>query len=593
MKYFSMFSGIGGFEKGIEDEFSNKNIRSTKQQESSISRHDNMCIGSQPDIRQQATCIGFSEIDKNAINIYKKHYPGHKNYGDANEIRTDELPDFDLLVGGFPCQAFSIAGKRRGFDEARGTLFFEIARILSDKRPRNFLLENVKGLLSHDNGETFKTIIKVLTNIGYCVEWQVLNSKDFGVPQNRERVFIVGHLGVECGRKIFPITVQSNENTTQCESTKAAVARTLACGGHSAGNHSGMTIIKQTQSLPDAQIIRDIDGNSVTLKGLGGGQGAKTGLYAIPVLTPDRPEKRQNGRRFKTDGEEGTAQDIHGVFDGYRIRRLTPIECERLQGFDKTENHVIMQVCLDHQKSHASAEEKNLKSPSCVGSVESGNVREIVLSAEKVLDLSHPQINKHVQQSVLINCEESRVEILYQGKSLLSVNNAEIPISCPPHIKTEDFAHLCVGLYSMLEREITSGKAGSLQSEQCSTHQKNGEKLVKLSGSEIMQRADCVEKGLTTHKELLRFITLSHSPTESLEQRLAILSLYVIHAISGYIPPKIKSQNSFTIIIKNSHGWTKYGADGKKMSDSARYKVCGNAVTTNVIRAIIENLYKD
>lgn len=322
MRYFSMFSGIGWFELGIQRMSDNRpNLRNgVENLQSDCSNTSQSQIW--------FDCIGYSEIDKYAIQVYEKHFKGHKNYGDATKIKTAELPDFDLLVGGFPCQAFSIAGKRRGFDESRGTLFFEIARILTNKRPKNFLLENVKGLLSHDNGRTFQTIIKILTELGYCVEWQVLNSKDFGVPQNRERVFIIGHLGIECFRKVFPIERNVPTNNGQ-------VHLTLDANYYKGYSHQ-RKMIAQSQKLPDAQRVREIDGLSVTLKGEGGGQGAKTGLYAIPVLTPDRPEKRQNGRRMKEDGEPLftlTAQDKHGVFDGYRIRRLTPIECERLQGF--------------------------------------------------------------------------------------------------------------------------------------------------------------------------------------------------------------------------------------------------------------------
>ena len=177
MNYLSLFSGIGGFEYGIQ----------------------------QSQKSDQFNCIGFGEIDKYAKNIYKKHYPDHPDLGDVTQIRTEDLPTFDFLVGGFPCQAFSVAGKRRGFDDTRGTLFFEIARLCRDKRPRYLLLENVKGLLSHNKGQTFKRILEVLSDLGYDVSWEVLNSKNFGVPQNRERIFIKGYLREKCGAEVLHI----------------------------------------------------------------------------------------------------------------------------------------------------------------------------------------------------------------------------------------------------------------------------------------------------------------------------------------------------------------------------------------------------
>lgn len=182
MKFLDLFSGIGGFAK--------------------------------PLVEAGHECVGFSEIDGPAIQVYKKHFPNHINHGDITRIDTSTIPDFDLLVGGFPCQAFSIAGKRMGFEDTRGTLFFEVARIIRDKRPKLFLLENVKGLLSHDEQRTFETILCTLSELGYGVEWQVLNSKDFGVPQSRERVFIVGYSGGFSRQKIFPLRqrVKSDPN---------------------------------------------------------------------------------------------------------------------------------------------------------------------------------------------------------------------------------------------------------------------------------------------------------------------------------------------------------------------------------------------
>ena len=131
-----------------------------------------------------------SEIDKYANKAYEILY-GHSTVGDITKVAAEDVPDHDLLVGGFPCQAFSVAGKRLGFADTRGTLFFEIVRIARVKRPKAMLLENVKGLISHDKGRTLDTIIQTLHDIGYTVDFNVLNSKYFGVPQNRERIFIV------------------------------------------------------------------------------------------------------------------------------------------------------------------------------------------------------------------------------------------------------------------------------------------------------------------------------------------------------------------------------------------------------------------
>lgn len=286
MKYFSMFSGIGGFELGIKKAF----IKSYKRQHQT---KNTRCENSM-DIRQewqQASNIGFSEIDKYAIQIYKKHFPKHKNFEDATKIIPERLPDFDLLCGGFPCQSFSIIGKRKGFEDTRGTLFFEICRIARAKRPSYIFLENVRGLLSHDNGYTFLVILESLAELGYILQWQVLNSKDFGVPQNRERVFIIGHLTKASPPKVFPIRKVSKKTLTQVgqlegkmESTNRIYNTDLAC----------------------------------CLTGDGGGLSDKTELYNIsPTIR----------------AEHHNTADVHYIPENSGIRRLTPTECERLQGF--------------------------------------------------------------------------------------------------------------------------------------------------------------------------------------------------------------------------------------------------------------------
>ncbi len=152
IKFFDMFAGIGGFRSGLE------------------------AIGG-------FECVGYCEIDKYAKQAYEAMYDtgGELYFDDARKIVPEQLPDFDLLVGGFPCQSFSIAGARKGFDDTRGTLFFEIARISAVKKPKYLFLENVPGLLNHDKGRTFETILRTLDGLGYNVCWQVLNIKNFGL----------------------------------------------------------------------------------------------------------------------------------------------------------------------------------------------------------------------------------------------------------------------------------------------------------------------------------------------------------------------------------------------------------------------------
>ena len=208
MKYLSLFSGIGGFECGIQQAY--EELQELRNKNEDIRRPTSE-IGSKAGQSEQCnrygseglSCIGYSEIDKYAISVYNKHF-NHKNYGDCTTIKTEELPDFDLLVGGVPCQSWSIAGKRGGFEDERGNMWFQYSRILRDKQPKFFIAENVKGLLSHDGGKSMERICEELCGCGYAIDFEVLNAKNFGVPQNRERVFIIGvRLDLLDKRQIF------------------------------------------------------------------------------------------------------------------------------------------------------------------------------------------------------------------------------------------------------------------------------------------------------------------------------------------------------------------------------------------------------
>ena len=215
-----MFSGIGGFELGLQ-------------------------LAAE-DLGIDVECVGYSEIDKHSIATYEEHFQ-HDNYGDATAIDADALPDFQLLTAGFPCQAFSIAGQRRGFEETRGTLFFDIARVIQAKVPEAFILENVRGLLSHNKGQTFRVILRTLDELGYELQWKVLNSRDYGVPQSRPRLYVVGNLGGTPRPPVLPRAGSRNPARSINLTAEAAVTRTLTAGGKSGGNHSGMTVLRTPQ----------------------------------------------------------------------------------------------------------------------------------------------------------------------------------------------------------------------------------------------------------------------------------------------------------------------------------------------------------
>lgn len=255
MKFLDLFAGIGGFRLGLES-----------------AGHE---------------CVGFCEIDKFARKSYKAIHDteGEIELHDITAVTNEEWRKFrgtvDIICGGFPCQAFSIAGKRKGFlDETRGTLFFEIARAAKEIKPPLLFLENVKGLLSHDKGRTFRTIISALDELGYDAEWQILNSKDFGVPQNRERVFIIGHLRGKCRRQVFPI-FGKNGTTNQ-------------------------TNVKQIGNISESN---SFGGNPQTGR-----------VYGIDGISPTLNTMQGGGREPK-------------ILIDKKIRKLTPMECWRLQGF--------------------------------------------------------------------------------------------------------------------------------------------------------------------------------------------------------------------------------------------------------------------
>ncbi|WP_296173968.1 DNA cytosine methyltransferase [uncultured Streptococcus sp.] len=342
MKFLDLFAGIGGFRLGMES-----------------AGHK---------------CIGFCEIDKFARASYKAIHntEGEIELHDITAVSDESIRGIgsvDIICGGFPCQAFSIAGNRRGFEDTRGTLFFEIARFASILRPKYLFLENVRGLLDHDGGATFETIIRTLDELGYDVEWQVLNSKNFGVPQNRERVFIIGHLRGTSGRKVFPLSGESQSTSSQSvvkignvnpsgngmngEVYQAdGLAPTLTTNkGEGQKIAVKSNTIKQFGVLQpnfnQCGVVYETDGIAPTIRAYQGG-GLKPKIRVKEATTQGYAEaeigdsvnlshpnsKTRRGRVSKQIANTLLTGESQGVIEpDFRIRKLTPRECWRLQGF--------------------------------------------------------------------------------------------------------------------------------------------------------------------------------------------------------------------------------------------------------------------
>ena len=376
MRFIELFAGIGGFRLGLE--------------------------------RQGHKCVWANEWLEKPRGNYEYNFGERPDPRDITTIPSSDVPDAELITGGFPCATFSVAGKRTGFgiEDTRGTLCFEMFRIAHEGNIPYILFENVKGLLNHDNGRTFEVILCALDELGYDCQWEVPDSQYFGVPQHRERIFLIGHLRKEPRLQVFPIgetsatyEIQGIAKQGNGKRIQAQVSATLDAHYWKGGGGSGRNYVVeqwrrggfreyQQEGIPTLMANMGTGGHNVpfirnTAEGLriaeatnngysqpaqyGDGvnidfpnsktrrgrviKGASHTLMASstpsvvdnapfikPCLTPDR-DKRQQGRRFKEDGEPAFtlgAQDRHGILieteETTAIRKLTPLECERLQG---------------------------------------------------------------------------------------------------------------------------------------------------------------------------------------------------------------------------------------------------------------------
>jgi len=444
MKYFDAFSGIGGFSEGIH----------------------RTC----PDWE----CVGNSDIDKYANSIYANHFKEVKQYGDITKV--DKLPEgTDMLCCGFPCQSFSIAGKRRGFEDTRGTMFFEIARLCKASKPKYLVLENVKGLLNHDKGETFRVIIQTLDELGYDAEWRVLNSKNFGVPQNRERVFIVCHLrGIPFGQ-VFPV----GENDSETDKSDKE------------------------------------GGNAIIVKGM---------------LSEDGWDKRHENIR-RVYGSEGISPTIPTVTRGGHMTKIMVNE---------------IQTKVSVRKNKVDIE-----------------------GLKALLRNSKSMSNKEIAEK--LGVPMTMVEHWFRTDDCFSIPDAE--------------------LWTRL-KEILGIKTGEFDAQIMEFEERDGvfekgNRAYDVEGlAPTLTRTEKGEKIIATYRHSFKDFKGYEDCSPSIKSSEGSGNQIIINKIRRLTPKECERLQGFP------DDWTRYGADGKEISDTKRYKMCGNAVTVNVIEYVMKRLFK-
>lgn len=284
-KFIDLFAGIGGFRLALEK------------------------LGGE--------CVFSAEINPHACEMYQVNY-GDNPFNDITKLEPKKIPEFDILCAGFPCQAFSIAGKKKGFEEARGTLFFDICRILSEKKPKVVFLENVKNLKNHNQGETLKVIVELLENLGYQVTYKVLNAKNFGVPQNRDRIIIVA-----CLNKLFNFdlikTIEKNISLNDIIEKNNIYL-----------DSKSYTLLDKTITQKESGLIFSGYLNKTIRKGV-----KDNSLHLSRV-------HRQPNRIYSAKGTHPTlsSQEKSGryyiLLNNGKVRKLTINECYKLMGFPNT-----------------------------------------------------------------------------------------------------------------------------------------------------------------------------------------------------------------------------------------------------------------
>ncbi len=488
-----------------------------------------------------------SEIDTHCVEVHQHNYPDTIQLGDVEKINLKDLPHIDLLIGGSPCQSLSglvnLTDKTKGF-AGKSKLFFDYVRILKEINPTYFVLENVASMKDQDRD----IMSQYVGASPIKIDSRLLTA------QVRKRYYWTNMPGIEqpddLGIKLKDIL---ESGYTEKERAYCLTATYFnAC----VQNY----FIKSERQHKFLQ--------PVTKEGYTYHIGDDVKIEIIP-----------------SKGADANRPALHEIRQ--HTSMLSPLECERLQGIPDNKKTIYLYVWkenyTDHQKSFVGAENKNHKLQKHVQNAEKEDLKEIVVYAENNLNTNSQLIDKRVENHVLINCEERKVEILSQNKLLFSVNSADVQKGAHLQKSVADFVRSIVFMNTISDLIIKTGKGESLLKENKLLQQRSGENVLSLFGKEIMQLAKDVETDSITHKKLLKSTISSLLNTSNLEQIEKILSCYVIHAINGFTQEKINLENSL-IEINFRTGYTFIA------SEKERYRMIGNGFTVPVIKHILSKM---
>ena len=583
MKFIDVCSGIGGFRSALEN-----------------NGHE---------------CLAFAEIDKYAKQSYRAIYDteGEDELDDITAITDEHFRLYrgqcDIITGGFPCQAFSIAGNRRGFDDTRGTIFFHIARAIKEIQPSYVLLENVKGLFSHDKGRTFGTIIQALDELGYVTEWGLFNSKYWGVPQNRERVYIlVTRKDKFKGPVLFDLLKQQTEVTTRLidvledevdekyylseEKTKKLTLDNDLGGKLNMYDYNERDRVHSIEKV--SPTLNTMQGGDRQPKVAVLGNTSKTGYRShdvhdsnglsptiaardykgpkqivVPVLTPDRLNKRQNGRRFKEDGEPMftlTSQDRHGI----AIREATK------QGYAIAEQGDSVNVSYPTSKTRRGRVGKQVAQTLQAGEVNQGVVIDDTQNfyAKDNVVYDEEQYKKLVKDNNDFEVDYIYVEpTLYQldEKHILLINNDQNQF---------EVIEIREGYY------LTLKVASSLDELNLTTYKKEFGRFGRQAVETLNENKNIINDGMTVNAYNKTIDKTGLSPTLTTRPegfKTAILPITNGLRIRKLTPLEVWRLQGFT-------DEQFYKAKDSGVSNSQLYKQAGNSITVNVVDAIVKCL---